>query len=140
MKYMLLMSGTKDMFEWYSKWPKEDLQANMVFMGKIAKELKEEGVLVDTAGLAWPSQAITVRADSKGQPITDGVFPEAKEFLAGYWIIDVESAEEAYKALAVQSPVERPPWELLDQEQKEALTLIWFAGFLAGRAVLDSSS
>jgi hypothetical protein len=50
------------------------------------------------------------------------------------------SAEEAYKALAVQSPVERPPWELLDQEQKEALTLIWFAGFLAGRAVLDSSS
>ena len=50
------------------------------------------------------------------------------------------SAEAAYKALAVQSPVERPPWELLDQEQKEALTLIWFAGFLAGRAVLDSSS
>ena len=48
------------------------------------------------------------------------------------------SAEEAYKALAVQSPVKRPPWELLDQEQ--ALTLIWFAGFLAGRAVLDSSS
>ena len=100
MKYMLLMSGTKDMFEWYSKWPKEDLQANMVFMGKIAKALKEEGVLVETAGLAWPSQAITVRADSKGQPITDGVFPEAKEFLAGYWIIDVESAEEAYKVAA----------------------------------------
>jgi hypothetical protein len=100
MKYMLLMSGTKDMFEWYSKWPKEDLQANMAFMGKIAKELKEEGVLVETAGLGWPSQAITVRADSKGQPITDGVFPEAKEFLAGYWIIDVESAEEAYKIAA----------------------------------------
>jgi hypothetical protein len=50
------------------------------------------------------------------------------------------SAEEAYKALAVQSPVKRAPWEHLDQEQKEALTLIWFAGFLAGRAVPDSSS
>jgi hypothetical protein len=47
---------------------------------------------------------------------------------------------EAYKALAVQSPVKRPPWELLDQEQKETLTLIWFAGFLAGHAIPDSSS
>ena len=50
------------------------------------------------------------------------------------------SAEEAYKALAVQSPVKRPPWDLLDQEQQETLTLIWFAGFLTGRAVPDSSS
>ena len=38
----------------------------------------------------------------------------------------IESAENAYKRL---------PWELLDQGQKETLTLIWFAGFLAGRAV-----
>src|SRR5213593_3553640 len=86
MKYMLLMNATKDAFEWYSKWPKEDLQANMNFMRNIARELKEEGVLVETAGLAWPNQAVIVRAGSDGQPITDGVFPEAKEFLAGYWI------------------------------------------------------
>ena len=100
MKYMLLMNATKDIFEWYFKWPKEDLQANMTFMRNIAKELKEEGVLVETAGLAFPSQAVMVHADSNGQPITDGVFPEAKEFLAGYWIIDVENAEEAYKVAA----------------------------------------
>ena len=47
----------------------------------------------------------------------------------------IESAEIAYKALAALSPAKRLPWELLDQGQKETLTLIWFAGFLAGRAV-----
>jgi hypothetical protein len=100
MKYILLMNATKEVFEWYSKWPKEELQANMAFMRKIAAELKDEGVLLQTAGLAWPQQAVIVRAGNDGQPITDGVFPEAKEFLAGYWLIDVESAEQAYKVAA----------------------------------------
>ena len=94
------MNATKEVFEWYSKWPKEELQANMAFMRKIAAELKDEGVLLQTAGLAWPQQAVIVRAGNDGQPITDGVFPEAKEFLAGYWLIDVESAEQAYKVAA----------------------------------------
>jgi len=100
MKYILLMNATKEVFEWYSKWPKEELQANMAFMRKIAAELKDEGVLLQTAGLAWPQQAVIVRAGNDGQPITDGVFPESKEFLAGYWLIDVESAEQAYKVAA----------------------------------------
>ncbi len=108
MKYMLLMSATKDVFEWYSKWPKEDLQANFAFMRKFAQELKDSGVLVDTAGLAWPNQAVIVRAGKDGEPVTDGVFPEAKEFLAGYWIIDVENAEEAYKIAARASLAPAP--------------------------------
>ena len=41
-----------------------------------------------------------MRAGADGKPITDGVFPEAKEFLAGYWIIDVDSAERAYQLAA----------------------------------------
>jgi hypothetical protein len=101
MKYILLMNGTKDMFEWYSKWPKEDLQANIAFMRDLSQQLKDEGVLVATEGLAFPSEAKIVHAGSDGSPIvTDGPFPEAKEFLAGYWIIDVESAAEAYKIAA----------------------------------------
>jgi hypothetical protein len=100
MKYMLLMSATKEAFEWYSKWPKEDLQKNFAFMRSFNKELKESGVLVATAGLAWPDQAKMVHGAKDGTPITDGVFPESKEFLAGYWIIDVENAEEAYKIAA----------------------------------------
>jgi hypothetical protein len=100
MKYMLLMSATKEVFEWYSKWPQDDLQRNIAFMRNFNKELKESGVLVGTAGLAFPDQAKIVKAGKNGEPITDGVFPESKEFLAGYWIIDVENAEEAYKIAA----------------------------------------
>ena len=57
------------------------------------KQLKDEGVLVSTDGLALPDQAKVVRAGPNGEPITDGVFPESKEFLAGYWIVDVENED-----------------------------------------------
>src|SRR5262245_34922107 len=101
MKYILLMNATKEVFDWYSKWPKEDLKANIVFMRQIGKELRESGVLVASEGLAFPDQAKIVHAARDGSPVvTDGPFPEAKEFLAGYWIIDVENAEEAYKVAA----------------------------------------
>ena len=108
MKYILMMSGTKDMFDWFSKWPKEDLQANFEFMNKFNKELKDEGVLVSTEGLAWPDQAKLVKAGPNGEPITDGVFPESKEFLAGYWIVDVENEEEAFKIAARASLAPAP--------------------------------
>jgi hypothetical protein len=53
-----------------------------------------------------------VHAGKKGEPITDGVFPEAKEFLAGFWIIDVENTEEACKVAArvslAPSPIGTP--------------------------------
>jgi hypothetical protein len=108
MKYMLLMSGTKASFEWYAKWSKEDLQANMAHMRAFNKELRDSGVFVATEGLAFPHEAVTVRAGGNGEPITDGVFPESKEFLAGYWIIDVENAQEAYRFAARVSAAPGP--------------------------------
>jgi hypothetical protein len=106
MKYILMMTGRKSSFEEYARWSKEDLQANVSFMRAFSKELKEAGVFVSTEGLGWPSEAKLVRAGKDGRPITDGVFPESKEFLAGYWIIDVENAEQAYQfaARASQAP------------------------------------
>src|SRR6202044_2223086 len=108
MKYMLLMMGTKADFDAYAKWPKQDLQANIAFMRAFSKELKDAGVFVSTEGLAFPDQAKIVRAGSDGEPITDGIFPESKEFLAGYWIVDVESSEQAYKIAARASLGPRP--------------------------------
>ncbi|MCM3902405.1 MAG: YciI family protein [Pyrinomonadaceae bacterium] len=108
MKYILMMNATKADFDWYAKWPKEDLQANFAFMRAFSKELKDSGVFVSTEGLAWPDQAVIVRAASDGTPITDGVFPESKEFLAGYWIIDVESPEDAYRIAARASAAPAP--------------------------------
>jgi hypothetical protein len=100
MKYILMMNGKKSDFEGYARWSKEDLQANVSFMRAFSKELKDSGVFVASEGLGWPNEARLVRAGSKGEPITDGVFPESKEFLAGYWIIDVESPEQAFAIAA----------------------------------------
>jgi hypothetical protein len=49
-----------------------------------------------------------VRAGKDGAPVTDGVFPEAKEFLAGYWIVDVEGPEQAYAVAARASAAPGP--------------------------------
>ena len=108
MKYILMMSATKEGFDWYAKWSKEDLQANFAFMRAFTKELKDSGVFVSNEGLAWPDRARLVRAGPDGVPVTDGVFPESKEFLAGYWIVDVESPEQAYKIAARASLAPAP--------------------------------
>lgn len=108
MKYILMMTGTKADWDGYTKWSKEDLQRNTAFMRAFGKELKDSGVFVATEGLGWPGQAKIVRAGKDGEPITDGVFPESKEFLAGYWIIDVESPDQAYKIAARASAAPGP--------------------------------
>jgi hypothetical protein len=95
MKYILMMNATKSAFEEYARWSKQDLQANIAFMRSFTKDLKDSGVFVSSEGLGSPHEAKLVRAGGKGEPITDGVFPESKEFLAGYWIIDVENSEQA---------------------------------------------
>src|SRR5260370_981572 len=82
------------------EWPKKDIQAHIAFMKGLNKELRESGELVSAEGLSFPDQAKLVRAGKDGTPITDGVFPESKEFLAGYWIVDVDTPEGAYAVAA----------------------------------------
>ncbi len=100
MKYMLLMSSPRDGYTQFMKWPKEILEANFAFMGAFSQKYTETGELLRTEGLASPLQAKRVRRGEDGRPITDGVFPESKEFLAGYWVIDVESPERAEEIAA----------------------------------------
>ncbi len=69
-------------------------------MMSLNEGLRESGELVLAEGLSFPDQAKLVRAGKDGTPITDGVFPEGKEFLAGYWIVDVDSPERAYEIAA----------------------------------------
>jgi hypothetical protein len=108
MKFILMMTGKMADWDEYTKWSKEDLERNVTFMRAFSKELKDSGVFVATEGLAAPGEAKIVRAGKDGEPITDGVFPESKEFLAGYWIIDVESPEQAYKIAARASTAPGP--------------------------------
>ena len=108
MKYILMMNTMKAGWDAFSAWPKNDIQAHIAFMRGFDKELRASGELVSAEGLAWPDQAKLVRAGKDGAPITDGVFPESKEFLAGYWIVDVDSPERAY-AIAARASVAPGP-------------------------------
>jgi len=94
------MNSPRDGYTQYISWPKKILEANAAFMNAFTKKLSAAGELVGTWGLASPQQATLVRAGKDGKPITDGVFPESKEFLAGFWIVDVESRERAYQIAA----------------------------------------
>jgi hypothetical protein len=107
MKYILMMNTMKA-GNGVPDWPKKDLQAMIAFMISFDKELRESGELVSAEGLAFPDQAKLVRAGKDGMPVTDGVFPEGKEFLAGYWIVDVESPERAYAIAAKASAAPGP--------------------------------
>jgi hypothetical protein len=103
MKYMIMMNTPGSGPYQIASWPTQDLRRHIQFMKDFAERLGAAGELVGAEGLAGPDQAKLVRAGNDGQPITDGIFPEAKEFLAGYWIVDVESPERAYAIAAEAS-------------------------------------
>ena len=102
MKYMLMMHAPRGKGDWaVLDWPPADLKAHIDFMHRFSKELTEAGELVAAEGLASPGEAKVVRAATGGPPaITDGPFPEAKEFLAGSWIVDCETPQRAYEIAA----------------------------------------
>ena len=108
MKYILMMNCPKNGYEALGSWPQKDIQAHIGFMVNFAKKLRNSGELVSAEGLASPQEAKLVRAGKDGTPVTDGVFPESKEYLAGYWIVDVESTERAYAVAAEASAAPGP--------------------------------
>jgi hypothetical protein len=88
--------------------PQKEIEAHIGFMITFSQKLTASGELVSAEGLDAPTQAKIVRAGKDGKPITDGVFPESKEFLAGYWIVDVASTERAYQIAAEASAAPGP--------------------------------
>lgn len=102
MKYMLMMNTPSRSYE-ILNWSESDFSAHIQFMHEFNRTLRDAGEWVLGEGLSGPEQAKLVRADKNGQPITDGVFPESKEFLAGFWIVDVDSPERAYAIAAEAS-------------------------------------
>lgn len=93
MKFMIMMLGDQNtMMEVKST---EWLKGMIEFMQKMNAELEGSGALVDSRGLADPSQAKVVRLQDGIPVATDGPYAESKESLAGYWLVDVESEARA---------------------------------------------
>lgn len=105
MKYMMMMHyGADAGCPPIHTWPPKDIKAHIEFMMDLNKKLKASGEFVDAQGLAGPDQAKIVRAKKGAAPaITDGPFPETKEFLAGFWILDVDSERRAIEIAAQAS-------------------------------------
>ena len=109
MKYLLMMhTPGRGPYPPMSTWPKKDMDAHLEFLRQFNRKLSAAGELVRIEALNAPDQAKLIRAGKDGAPMTDGVFPEAKEFLAGYWTVDVDSPERAYQLAAEASAAPGP--------------------------------
>lgn len=94
-KYMLMMSyvAPEPGYPEMSEWSPEEIGAHIEFMTVLDVDLREAGELVVAEGLSGPDQVRVVKVRDGARTVSDGPFPETKEFLAGFWIVDVETDE-----------------------------------------------
>ena len=88
MRVMLMIKGDPDP----GAAPSEELLAAM---GRYNDELKQAGVLMDVAGLLPSAMGRRVRLSGGNRAVIDGPFAESKQLIAGYWILEVPSMDEA---------------------------------------------
>jgi len=106
MKYILMMHAPRSTGDYQiSNWSPEDFKAHIDFMHQFNKTLRDAGEWVGGEGLAAPGEAKLVRAAKDGTPITDGPFPEFKEWLAGFQVIEVADEARALEIAALVSAV-----------------------------------
>jgi hypothetical protein len=90
MRFMMIVKGNKETEA--GVMPSEELLAAMT---KYNEELAKAGVLLDLAGLQPTSKGARIRFSGGKRTVIDGPFTEAKEIIAGYWVIQVKSRAEA---------------------------------------------
>lgn len=90
MRFMMIVKASKDSEA--GKMPSEEL---LTAMGKYNEELMKAGALVDLAGLQPSMRGARIKFAGGKRTVIDGPFAETKELIAGYWIIQVKSKEEA---------------------------------------------
>ena len=100
MKYMMHMNVKGGSYQ-MEGWAPNDIKAMVDFMDRFNAELQKNGQWVFAEGLVAPELTRIVKADDHGRPVvTDGPFAESKEFIAGFWIVNVKTADEAYALAA----------------------------------------
>ena len=90
------------------EWAPEDADAHIRFQKDLNAELRESGELIEGQALTAPALAKFVVSDGGAPVVTDGPFPEAKELLAGYRMVDVESEARAIEIAALASAAPGP--------------------------------
>jgi len=90
MRFMIIVKGNQDTEA--GKMPGAEL---LTAMAKYNEELRKAGVLVDLSGLQPTSKGARIRYSGGQRTVLDGPFAETKDLVAGYWIINVKSRQEA---------------------------------------------
>lgn len=106
MRFMLMQNygGVESDCAPMYEWSPAEVRAHIEFQQALNQQLEQLGELVDAQGLAGPDDACFVVSDGASAPlVTDGPFPESKELLAGYRLVDVESADRAVEIAALIS-------------------------------------
>jgi hypothetical protein len=102
MRVMLMIKGDPEA----GAAPSEEL---LTEMGRYNDELQQAGVLLDLAGLLPSAEGRRVKFASGNRTVIEGPFPESKELIAGYWILQVQSMDEAVEW------AKRAPFEALSR-------------------------
>jgi hypothetical protein len=110
MKFMLMMNAPRGNGDYQvTSWGPDDFKGHIEYMKDLYRELSASGELVAAEGLTPPNEAMIVRAGADGNAlVSDGPFAESKEFLAGYWVVNVPSPERAYQIAAKASAAPGP--------------------------------
>jgi hypothetical protein len=98
-----------------AEWDPDDITTLLEYLRALNRELIESGELVEGVSLTGPELARIVVSDGGPPVVTDGPFPEAKELLAGYQMIDVESEQRAIEVAAKVSAAPGPGGKPLRQ-------------------------
>ena len=104
-------------------------EAHLAAMGKYNEELQKAGVLLDLSGLKPSSAAARIKFSGGKRTVVDGPFAESKELIAGYWVIQVKSREEAIEW------AKRIPAEAVEMEEVELRPFYELEDFAPGAAV-----
>jgi hypothetical protein len=110
-KYMLMMHAPANApaNAGIASWKPEEVQNMIRFMKDLNQDLTAAGELVSAEGLDYPPRPRIVRAQPGGTPlVTDGPFVETKEFLVGYWIVQVPNEQRAFEIAARASSAPGP--------------------------------
>lgn len=109
MKYLVMLQGSQADYEAMAgrpsagspAWNERDIQAMSAFMEEINNDLVESGEMVDGNGLAAPATTRAVLPGADGRPVvTEGPYGEAREQLAGYWVLDCATPERVTEIAA----------------------------------------
>lgn len=108
MKYILLLHAKTAEWESCARWPESDLLRHAAYHRQLVEEWTARGSLVAAENLAWPGEARRVFAADEDAAVRRRGIEERQEFLAAFWIVDVESEQEAYRMAARASAAPGP--------------------------------